>query len=163
MPSKYSQCFYSNKAQTALPCRVYLEYFSDLCPLPLRGMNIQEIPEMKQLWERCLIMMKALSFSLMVCNVILSAHSVKNCSLGKSQPLKAFGDFKPGRRIFLSFVSLWQELKYSTSFQGWRGGGMSGTKAIGSGSLGSLPWGEHHFWIYSNAVPVPLCKISPYW
>lgn len=103
---------------------VYLESFRDLCPLLLRQMNIQGmsaqgIPGMKQLWEWCLIMMEILSFSLMVCGVTVSTYSVKNCSLGKSKPLKAFGDFKTGTMNFLSFFFLWQELNYSTTSQGW--------------------------------------------
>lgn len=48
MPSKYSQCFYCGEAQAEF-FRVYLKYVSDLCPLLFRRMNIQEIPEMKQL------------------------------------------------------------------------------------------------------------------
>jgi len=88
-------------------------------------------------------MMKVLSFNLMVCGAILSAHSVKNCSPGKSQPLKAFGDFEPLRMIFPSLFSLaGVEIQHSFPGLGGKGGG---TKAIGSGSPGSLPWGKHHF------------------
>lgn len=116
----------------------YSIYSETSVPLPLRGMNMQGIPEMKRLQEWCLIMMKILSFNLMACSVILSAHSAKNCSLGKLQPLKAFGDFKRGRMIFLSFFSLWQGWKYSTSSQGWEERGV-GQKPLEVVLLGAFP------------------------
>lgn len=116
--------------------------FRDLCLLAFKRDEYARNSWDETLQEWCLIMMKILSFTLMLCSVILSAHSAKNCSLGKLQPLKAFGDFKPGRMIFLFLTGV--EIQHF--FTGLRGKG-GGTKTIGSGSPGSLPGGNHHFWI----------------